>query len=74
MLLLNTFDKCSFSKIDCKNSLLVKLKKDYTFSIALSPLTLSLELLMFRTVAQVQAATQYRQKFTYHLLKQLLTQ
>ena len=74
MLLLNTFDKCSFSKIDCKNSLLEKLPKDYTFSITLSPLTLLLELLMFRTVAHMQAATQYRKKLTYHLLKQLLTQ
>ena len=29
---------------------------------------------MFQTVAQVQGATQYRQKFKYYLLKQLLTQ
>ena len=64
MLLLNTFDKCSCSKIDCKNSLLGKLPKDYTFRIALSPVTLSFELLMFRTVAHMQAATHYKQKRT----------
>ena len=40
---------------------------DYTFSIAAPPLTLSLELLMFRTVAQVLAATQYRQNLKHYL-------
>ena len=29
---------------------------------------------MFWTVAQVQAATQYKKKLKYYLLKQLLTQ
>ena len=28
---------------------------------------------MFQTVAQVQVATQYRQKLKYYVLKQLLT-
>ena len=63
--------RSSFQKIGSKNSLLGKLLMDYISSIASSTSNISL---MFRTVAQVQAATQYRQKLKYHLLKQLLTQ
>ena len=53
--------------------MLGKLLMDYTSSIFPPPLILPLELLMFRTAAQVQAAAQYKQKLNY-LLKQLLTQ
>ena len=64
--------RSSLSKIGSKNSLLGKLLMDYTSSVPPPPLILLLGLLMFRTVAQVQAATQYKQKLKY-LLKQLLT-
>ena len=66
--------RSSFSNIRSRNSLLDKLVIDYNSPIAPPPLTLSLGILMFRTVAQVQTATQYRQKGKYYLLKQLLTQ
>ena len=66
-MILKPFIISSLSKIGSKNSLLGKLLMDYTSSITPSGL------LMFRTVAQVQAATQYKQKLNY-LLKQLLTQ
>ena len=42
--------RSSFSKIDSKNSLLGKILMDYASSIASPPLTLSLGLLIFRTV------------------------
>ena len=59
--------------MDSEKSLLGKLLMDYTSSIAPSTSKLSLVLLMGRTVAHVQAGTQYRQELKYYLLKQLLT-
>ena len=56
--------RSSFSKTGSKHSLSGKLLIDYILSIAPPPQTLSLGILMFRTVAQVQAVIQYRQKLS----------
>ena len=56
--------RSSFSKTGFKNSLLGKLLIDYILSNAPSTSNLSLGLLIFRTVAQVQIAIQCRQKLS----------
>ena len=61
-----------------KQNLKIHCQVSYSWIILLplpaTPLTLSLRLLMFRSVAEVQATTQYRKKLKYYLFKQLLTE